>query len=169
MHGGPDKAVHHYAAEHYAALAEAFPEARAAMTAGALGENLSTFGLTEREVRIGDVFALGPVRLELSQPRRPCWKIDRRFGLEGIAAWVQRHALTGWYYRVLEAGCVRPGDTLMRLESDPHHPTVAELLATLAAHRPASAVLERFVALTPLNAEWRARIRKRLAWLRERG
>jgi MOSC domain-containing protein YiiM len=81
-HGGAEKAVHLFPLEHYEALARAFPEARH-LHPGGLGENLSTRGLTEDAVCIGDVFTLGGVRLQIAQPRTPCWKIDARCGVEG--------------------------------------------------------------------------------------
>ncbi|MDP1610119.1 MAG: MOSC domain-containing protein [Sulfuritalea sp.] len=76
-HGGGGKALHHYPAEHYARLAAAFPEAQH-LAPGGLGENLSTRGVTEEDICIGDVFRLGGARIQVSQPRTPCWKIDRR-------------------------------------------------------------------------------------------
>lgn len=167
-HGGPDQAVHHYAAEHYAALHAAFPDAAVAFAPGALGENVSSRGVTERTVRIGDVFALGPVRLQVSQPRRPCWKIDARCRVEGVAAWIQQRGCTGWYYRVLEPGRVAPDDALECVDSDEHAPSVAELLQTLASHRPRPERLARLASLTALGEAWRARIHTRLQWLRAR-
>jgi len=78
VHGGPDKAVHLYPARHYVSLANSFPEIAAALVPGALGENLSAADIDERDVRIGDIWQLGGARLQVSQPRSPCWKIDER-------------------------------------------------------------------------------------------
>ncbi|MBI3531493.1 MAG: MOSC domain-containing protein [Burkholderiales bacterium] len=111
VHGGPDKAVHLYPARHYASLAASFPEIAAALVPGALGENLSAADIDERDVRIGDIWQLGTARLQVSQPRSPCWKIDERLACEGVAAWIARNHLTGWYLRVTQAGTVSPGST----------------------------------------------------------
>ncbi|MGR8921710.1 MAG: MOSC domain-containing protein, partial [Gammaproteobacteria bacterium] len=126
VHGGPDKAVHHFPAEHYAPLADAFAGARGLLAPGSIGENLSTLGLTEANVAIGDVFAAGSVRLELTQPRRPCWKIDGRYDVRGMAAWIQQAGATGWYYRVLEPGLLAAGEPLTLVDRAPDAVSVAE-------------------------------------------
>jgi MOSC domain-containing protein YiiM len=78
VHGGPEKAVHLYPAAHYAKLAERFPEAASQLLPGSLGENISCAELDESSVRIGDIYRLGSARLQVCQPRNPCWKIDDR-------------------------------------------------------------------------------------------
>ena len=88
-HGGPEKAVHHYPFDHYAAwTSEIGPHARLAEP-GAFGENLSTLGLTEDVVAIGDIFSLGSAVLQVSQGRQPCWKLNERFEIPDMARRVQ--------------------------------------------------------------------------------
>ncbi|KQQ91021.1 MOSC domain-containing protein [Aureimonas sp. Leaf324] len=111
-HGGPEKAVHHYPLEHYAAWQEDLGPQRLLGRPGAFGENLSTYGITERHVAIGDVFEIGTARIEVSQGRQPCWKLNERFGLPDMAKRVQGTGRTGWYYRVLQTGMVGPSDRL---------------------------------------------------------
>ncbi|MCU0810566.1 MAG: MOSC domain-containing protein [Thiobacillaceae bacterium] len=119
-HGGTDKALHHYAREHYAVWHRDLPQLPAQRwQAGGFGENISTLGLTEGGVCIGDIVRLGTTVLQVSQPRQPCWKLNLRFGCADMARRVQASARTGWYYRVLEAGEVAPGDEL-RLIDRPH-------------------------------------------------
>jgi MOSC domain-containing protein YiiM len=79
----------------------AFPEARH-LHPGGLGENLSTRGITEEAGLHRRHLRLGSVHLQIAQPRTPCWKIDARCGVEGVAAHVAEHGLAGWYFRVLE-------------------------------------------------------------------
>ena len=75
VHGGAEKALHHYAADHYAAwIAEGYLPDGA--VPAAFGENLSTLGVTEEQVCIGDVFRLGTARVQVSQGRQPCWKLN---------------------------------------------------------------------------------------------
>ncbi len=166
VHGGAEKAVHHFPAEHYAQLAARFPAAAALLEVGSIGENLSSRGLDEHGVCIGDVYALGDARLQLTQPRRPCWKIDQRYDVRGLAACIAREGITGWYYRVLTPATIRTGMALELVERDPAAPSVAEFHAALAAPRPPLALLARYAALDALPAALRARIGKRLAWLR---
>ncbi|WP_137128442.1 MOSC domain-containing protein [Roseomonas sp. HF4] len=122
-HGGPEKAVHVYALGHYRAwLAElaGYRAALAVLTApGAFGENLAVTGLDEATVCIGDAWRFGSALLEVSQARQPCWKLDDRFGVPGMARRVQQTGRTGWYCRVLEPGEVA-ADARPRLERRPH-------------------------------------------------
>ncbi len=115
-HGGPDKAIHHYPFEHYAAWQREIGTHDRLAAAGAFGENLSTNGLTEEAVAIGDVFRLGSAVIEVSQGRQPCWKLNHRFGVTDMALRVQKSGRTGWYYRVLEEGIVAPSDLLVPID-----------------------------------------------------
>jgi len=163
-HGGPEKAVHLFPQEHHEALALAFPEARHLHPCG-LGENLSTRGLTEENSCIGDIFTLGTARLQVAQPRTPCWKIDARCGVEGVAAHMAQHGIAGWYFRVLVPGECRAGDALVHVERPPQAVTLARFNQTLAAHRPALAALDRMATAPGLAPEWVRRIRERMARL----
>lgn len=112
-HGGPEKAVHHYPFDHYAVWRNELGGHSLLTKPGAFGENLTTIGLTEETIAIGDVFRLGTSIIEVSQGRQPCWRLNVRFGLATMAKQVQRTGRTGWYYRVLETGAVRPEDRLI--------------------------------------------------------
>ncbi|WP_298396442.1 MOSC domain-containing protein [uncultured Azonexus sp.] len=165
VHGGPEKAVHLYPAAHYARLAARFPEIAGQLVPGSLGENLSTAELDESSVRIGDIWQLGDARLQVCQPRNPCWKIDERFATEGMAQFIAEQRLTGWYWRVLTPGTVAPGDTL-RLEQTGSGPTLAAAMLLWQDHRPAIDELERLAATPGIAEHWRQKIEQRLAWLR---
>lgn len=166
VHGGPEKAVHLYPAAHYARLAERFPEAAGQLAAGSMGENLSTADLDESGVRVGDIWRLGGARLQVCQPRTPCWKIDERFGCDGMAAFVAERHLTGWYWRVLTPGEVAPGDELLPERIAADNPTLAAAMALWAEHRPDLAALARLAASDGIAVHWRNKIEQRLAWLR---
>ncbi|MGE0483760.1 MAG: MOSC domain-containing protein [Gammaproteobacteria bacterium] len=166
VHGGADQALHHYPAEHYPRLATAFPRAARDLVPGSIGENLATHGLAEADVCLGDVFAVGAVRLQVTAPRRPCWKIDRRYDARGMAAFIIDAGLTGWYYRVLDGGTLAAGAQMACIERLPCAPSIAEFHATLRAVRPPREALERFADLGALPAAWRRRLRERLDWLR---
>ncbi len=166
VHGGPEKAVHLFPREHYARLAQRFPEAATRLLPGSMGENLSAAGFTESEVCPGDIFALGETRLQLTQPRSPCWKIDARFGVEGLAAFIAAEGICGWYARVLTPGWVRDSDALHRVERDPTAPTLAEALTACREHRPPLDALARIVRVAGIAAGWRKKITDRIHWLR---
>ncbi len=163
-HGGPEKAVHLFPLEHYDALARAFPEARH-LHPGGLGDNLSTRGITEDSACIGDIFALGSVRLQIAQPRTPCWKIDARCGVEGVAAHVAEHGLAGWYFRVLTAGECNTGDVLTHVERLPGAVSLARFNHSLREARPSLQLLDLLASAPGLTPDWVRKIRSRIDWL----
>ena len=159
VHGGIDKAIHHYPADHYDRWRDYLGDAPLLDAPGAFGENISTAGLDEDSVFLGDRFRLGTALVEVTQARQPCWKLDHRFGAKGVMAQVVKTRRTGWYYRVLEPGEVRAGDDLELLERPFPDWPLASLFALLiggeAKDRPADLRALRDV---PVLAEtWKVR------------
>jgi len=165
VHGGPEKAVHLYPTAHYQRLAQRFPEIAEQLVPGSIGENIATAELDEDNVRIGDVWRLGTARLQLCQPRSPCWKIDARYGTEGMAAFIAEERLTGWYWRVLTPGPVAPGDELLPEAIASDAPTLAEAMLLWQAHRPPLGELERLAGLPGIAEQWKQKIVERARWL----
>ena len=162
-HGGPDKAVHHYPGEHYAAWRLELPELRAEQFGvGAFGENLGTVGLTEANVCLGDVFRLGTALIQVSQARQPCWKLNLRFGKPDMSRRVQENARTGWYYRVLETGEVAPGAELRLFDRPRPDWPLAHLLHHLYADPLNADALAAIMALDVLSVSWRELAQRRL-------
>ena len=165
VHGGPEKAIHLYPAAHYAKLAERFPEAASLLIPGSNGENISTPDLTEADVRIGDIYRLGSARLQVCQPRNPCWKIDERYSSEGMAAFIAEHRLTGWYWRVLTPGHCFPGDDLLLETPATTSQTLADAMLLWQNHRPALAELEQLAATPGIATQWQSKMEQRMQWL----
>ena len=105
-HGGIDKAVLAYSADHFAAWQA---ELGRPVTGGMFGENLTITGLGETTVCIGDQFQINDVVLEITQPRQPCWKLGRRWNLKELPKLVIKTARCGWYCRVLQTGTIESG------------------------------------------------------------
>ena len=167
-HGGVEKALHHYPAEHYDVLAARWPELATRVGAGVLGENLSTRGMTEYDVCIGDVYALGSCRIQVSQPRQPCWKINHRLEVPGASMFVAETGITGWYYRVLQTGQVAPGDVLELVERPARWLTLALYwTTTVLAHRPDPGLLRKIAASPGLASDKAARLQDRATWLEQ--
>ncbi len=164
-HGGPDKALHHYPAEHYAVMGEEWPQCAGLLGAGVLGENISTRGITEHDVCIGDILRLGAARVQVSQPRSPCWKIDRRLKVEGASRFVEAAGITGWYYRVLEPGGVEAGDAIELLERPNPWLSLAHYWDEVIAHRPDPRSLRHIAAAAGLAADKAKRWAERADWL----
>ncbi len=165
VHGGREKAVHLYPVQHYEKLSARFPEVAHSLVAGSLGENLSSADLDERNVRIGEVWALGTALLQICQPRSPCWKIDERFFSEGMAAYIAQNSLTGWYWRVIEEGRVGPGDSIELFQSAPDAPTLHEAMLLWKKHRPPLAELKLLAEVPGIARDWRNKINQRLTYL----
>lgn len=165
VHGGPEKAVHQFPVEHYARFAALFPERANAFVAGSIGENLSARGWCEEDVCIGDVYAIGSVRLQLSQPRSPCWKIDARYGLDGLTLQVENEGVAGWYYRVLVPGRLRAGDAMQLIERNADPLSLRDYWNLKHAHRPSLAELQRVIDTPGLAPQQRARWQQRRDWL----
>lgn len=165
VHGGPDKAIHHYPHDHYAfwrgeigahPLLDAF---------GAFGENVSTTGLTEDAVCIGDRWRMGSALVEVSQGRQPCWKLDHRFGGARVNAACIRSRRPGWYYRVIEEGVVEAGEAMELVARPFPEWSVARVFGLLIAgdHKRDRAGLEALGAVSALAGPWARRREKLLA------
>jgi MOSC domain-containing protein YiiM len=162
-HGGPDKAVHHYPAEHYATWQRELPEiSPECFLPGAFGENLSTLGLTEENACIGDIFRIGDAHLQVSQARQPCWKLNVRFGQPEMSKKIQDSGRTGWYYRVLKTGEVAPGAEIQLLERPCPDWPLARLLNYLYIDPLNIEALMQMETLTVLPAAWREMAQRRL-------
>lgn len=161
VHGGPDKALHYFPAEHYATLAAHWPTLNWGV--GAFGENLSGHGLGEADVCVGDIFSLGACQVQLSQGRQPCWKLNVRFGQPGMARWVEQSGCTGWYFRVLMPGWLQGGETLRLLERPQPQANLALLMQALRGAPLAGEVLAQLAALPELPVRWQQRLQARLA------
>ena len=164
-HGGPEKALHQFPAEHYALLAQEWPQCASLLEPGVLGENISTRGMTEHDVCIGDVFGMGEARIQLSQPRSPCWKIDRRLKVDGASRFVEAAGVTGWYYRVLDEGRLCAGDEIVLLERPNAWLTLVHYWDTVMAHRPDPVALRQIAAAAGLATDKAQRWLERAAWL----
>ncbi len=162
VHGGVEKAVHHYSFDHYAGWRSELGPLPPLLTSGGFGENISTTGLTETTVAVGDIFRLGSAVLQVSQGRQPCWKLNRRFGVPDMARRVQQTGRTGWYYRVLQPGTVISGDRLELIERVAPAWTLHRLWHTLYVDRLNLRELASIAALDVLAEGWRKYAVRRL-------
>jgi MOSC domain-containing protein YiiM len=124
VHGGPEKAVYAYPSEHWAPwTGELRPERP--FGPGSFGENLSTAGMLEDEACIGDIWRWGDVRLQICQPRYPCYKLGEALKDRSVIAKMVANGRTGWYFRVLTPGDAPTGGPIEREARDPAGVTVA--------------------------------------------
>jgi MOSC domain-containing protein YiiM len=162
-HGGPEKAIHQYAAESYAAWRNEYPSMRPMLEdEPAFGENLCLPEMTESNVCVGDIYRLGEVLLQVSQGRQPCWKLNVKFERSDMAWLVQKTGRTGWYYRVLGGGAVEAGTALELVERPHPNWTIARLNAVIASRTLDCDELNEMASLTHLSASWRDLAQRRV-------
>lgn len=151
-HGSLDQAVLVYAAAHYHLWRAEL--GLAAMGPGGFGENLTIAGLSEETAHIGDTYAIGAARIQVSGPRYPCWKIERRWAMPGLTRRVAESGRTGWYCRVLREGLIAPGMPVLLAER-PYPQWSVALVNDLGHGRNTTLALARSLADCALvNAFW---------------
>lgn len=162
-HGGPDKAIHAYAAANYPLWVADMPDLAAQFRPGSFGENLVIAGADEADIALGDQWLVGGARLEVSQGRQPCWRLNLRFDRPDMARRVQTVGRTGWYFRVLEEGTIAAGDT-GRLDARPNPDWTINRVSHLLYHDCLNiTALTEFAALPDLPESWRLLAKARIA------
>jgi MOSC domain-containing protein YiiM len=160
VHGGPEKAVYGYPSEHYDAWREEL--AGMELSWGQFGENLTTAGLREDEVQIGDRFRAGTAVLVVTQPRVPCFKLGIRFGRPDILRRFLRSGRSGFYFSVRQEGAVQAGDPITLIERATDSMTIAEINRLYTDPNADRALLARAIQIEALPLSWRESFRERL-------
>jgi MOSC domain-containing protein YiiM len=160
VHGGPEKAVYAYSAEYYTFWSEQFPEME--LPWGMFGENLTTQGLLDENVHIGDHFQIGTAHLVVTQPRLPCFKLGLKFGRDDILKRFLQSGLTGFYLAVLKEGEVAALDPIKPLHHDEHQVKVSDVTRLYYQDKHDQDLLRRVVAVEALTASWREYFLQRL-------
>lgn len=153
VHGGPEKAVYGYPSEHYEFWRDELPGVD--LPPGSFGENLTTEGLLEAGLRIGDRLRIGSAVLRVTQPRMPCSKLGVRFQREDMVKRFLASGRSGFYFAVDEEGDVAVGDAIEPLERAAHEITVSEITRLYARDRNDLDALRRAAAVEALPASWR--------------
>lgn len=160
VHGGAHKAVYAYPGEHYDYWQRELDGAE--LPWGAFGENLTTEGLREEEVRIGDRFRIGTAELVVTQPRLPCFKLGIKFGDQRMVKRFLASGRTGFYFAVAREGELEAGDAIELLAREPAAVTVADVTRLYAFERDDEEGLERALASEALTPSWREHFQKQL-------
>jgi MOSC domain-containing protein YiiM len=163
-HGTPDQAVCCHPLEHYAYWNAFYGlEAGGALLGpGSVGENWTLAGADETEICIGDSFAVGTTRVQVSAPRFPCMKQERKLKLPGFQRRTVETLRTGFYLRVLTPGTVQAGNA-WTLEERPH-PGLTLHAANACVHQTCDPVLaQRLIHTADVAASWRRLVERTLA------
>nr|WP_276562463.1 MOSC domain-containing protein [Hoeflea prorocentri] len=163
VHGGPERAVHHYASEHMAFWCETYADTDFQFVPGCFGENISTSGVHEENLCLGDVLTMGTAKVQVCQGRQPCWKLNEHTGIASMAARFQKSARTGWYYRIIETGMVEAGDEMALIERKHPEWTLNRLITARFDPKLAVEEANELAALPALSSSWREAFEKKSA------
>lgn len=158
-HGDADKACYLYSADRYTYWTERFPVADAAP--GLFGENLTIEGLDEGELNAGDILQIGTARVQVAQPRQPCYKLGIRFGTQEIVEAFRYDQFPGIYVRVLESGEVQSGDEVRIVHRAANSISIREIYRLLYERSPDKATLHSFIENENLSPENKAYLKKK--------
>jgi MOSC domain-containing protein YiiM len=160
VHGGPNKAVYGYPSEHYEYWKQELPEME--LPWGVFGENLTTSGLTESELNIGDKFQAGTAVLMVTQPRMPCYKLGIRFGRSDMLRRFLASGRTGFYFAVLQEGDVAAGDQIELIERDKHAFKLSDITRLYVQEKHNSDLLQRALQVDALPQSWKDYFQRQL-------
>ena len=153
VHGGPDKAVYAYPAEHYPFWRREFGRD---LSWGVFGENLTVEGLPlEAEICVGDRLRVGSAELIVSQPRVPCFKLGIRFEDPRMVRRFLLAGRSGYYLRIATEGQVSAGDEAELLSLDPGRLPVSEITRLFARDRHDRDGLRRALEVGALADVWK--------------
>jgi MOSC domain-containing protein YiiM len=160
VHGGPEKAVYAYPSEFYELWARERPELELAL--GTFGENLTTEGLLDGDVGVGDRLKVGTAELVVTQPRLPCFKLGIRMGRDEFVVEFLERGLLGFYLAVAREGDVAAGDPIVALQRHPRRFAVTEVARLYANGRDDVEGMRRAAGHDALPESWRDHFRRRL-------
>ncbi len=157
-HGGVDKAVYAYAVENYRFWEREFGKT---LPYGQLGENLAVSGMTDDLVHIGDVFRMGQVEVQVTQPRVPCFKLGLRMEDESFVGRFHFSGRVGFYLRILKEGKLSPGDAIERLHSDVGQLSIRDAMLALNKNPRQQEIIRRALQIPALSQAWRESLTKK--------
>ncbi len=153
VHGGRDKAIYGYPSEHYPYWRDQLPGVD--LPWGSFGENLTTEGLLESEVHIGDRFTIGGAEVVITQPRLPCFKLNLKFDRDDMIKRFLASHFTGFYFRVLREGEVGAGDEIVRVHEDENRVSVLDILRLYLGESNSEELRNRALQGKYLSRSWR--------------
>lgn len=156
VHGGLDKAVYIYPNEHYAAWERLLD--RGVLPPGSFGENVTSEGLLENDVHVGDLVKVGTTILQVRQPRSPCYKLQIRFERPDMAALFVQQGKPGWYASVIESGSFAAGDDMEIISRAPEAISIADIWRYGLGARADQDMRRRVMELGHLPSFWKQRI-----------
>jgi MOSC domain-containing protein YiiM len=160
VHGGPNKAVYIYPSENYPFWKDELPGME--LPWGSFGENLTTVGLLESAVYIGDRFTIGTAEVVVTQPRLPCFKLNLKFDRDDMIKRFLASRRTGFYLRVLREGEIGAGDEIISVHRDENRVSVLDALRLHLHESDSSELRNRALQVEYLSPSWRKEFSKQV-------
>jgi MOSC domain-containing protein YiiM len=160
VHGGTYKAVYCYPSEHYEYWRRELPDAE--LPWGVFGENLTTEGLLETDIYIGDRMRIGHAEFVVTQPRQPCFKLGIRFGRADMIKRFLASGRSGFYVRVAQEGDIGAGDSIRFVGHDAGSMSVSDIFELYFDDKGRDDDLRRAAAAPGLSPSWANHFLKRL-------
>jgi MOSC domain-containing protein YiiM len=158
-HGGKDKAIYVYTVENYRFWERELKKSSFAF--GQFGENFTVSGMPDDTVHIGDIFAIGELVVQVTQPRVPCFKLGIKMGDPSFVDAFLNSGRTGFYFRVLEEGEVNSGDAIVRLQEDEGRLNIRDAMLAIIKGPRQQEIIERALRIEALSESWKESLKKR--------
>lgn len=159
-HGGLDKAIYAYSVENYRYWEETLQ--RPEMAFGQFGENLTVENMPDDRIHIGDIFEIGKVRIQVTQPRVPCFKLGIKMEMPTFPKQFMRSGRAGFYMRVLEEGEIDQGNTIRLIRQDPATLTIEQAMLAMLKGPMQLKVIKKALTIEALSKAWKDDLSKRL-------
>jgi MOSC domain-containing protein YiiM len=157
-HGGPERALHQYSLKSYEKIIKAYPLLQQKAWPGSMGENLSIANMHEQNVCIGDIYQIGVCQIQVSGPRMPCFKISAKFNTPNLDKFVAKHAIHGWYYRVLQGGSLLLADPIQLVERPNPSVSIAHFLEVVQNKVNTPDKITQTINAIDLDPEWKEKL-----------
>jgi MOSC domain-containing protein YiiM len=163
VHGGKYKAVYCYPLEHYAYWKKELPGRD--LPLAIFGENLTTEGMLEESVHLGDRFSIGSAEVVVTQPRLPCYKLGIRFQSDEMVRRFLASRRSGFYVAVTREGEVGAGDEIKEISRDKNHVSIADIVRLFVTREYTGAdaeLVRRAAQVAAFPEDWKADFAERL-------
>lgn len=158
-HGGKDKAIYVYTVENYRFWEKEL--GKPPFPYGQFGENFTVRGMPDESVHIGDIFQVGKIVVQVTQPRVPCFKLGVKMGDSSFVDIFLKSGRTGFYFRVLEEGEVCSGDPIILLQEDPERLNIADAMLAIIKGPHQQKIIAKALRIEALSQSWRKSLEKR--------
>jgi len=141
LHGGIDKAICVYPSEYYELWKEEL--GKPDLSFGDFGENLTTFGLLEDDIYLGDRLRIGSVEVVVTQPREPCITLNVRLGRKDLSALIRKSGRSGFYFSVEKEGIIENGDSIESISKEENRVSVSDFNQIINGETGIADIIER--------------------------